>query len=125
VASIAATASSGSADKFASVSWRTVPPSRYVRRTSTDSYTRRSPDLATYIRLFRATCIAPPRPAIPATIASDVIEVREQHANFVATFNDRNRHLPARQDRNPYRELQQLRFNERRPRSVRLLIDRG
>jgi hypothetical protein len=27
----------------------------------------------------------------------------------VATINDRNRHLPARQDRNPYRELQQLR----------------
>ena len=47
VASIAATASAGSADKFASVSCRTLPPSRKVRRTSTDSYTRRSPDLAT------------------------------------------------------------------------------
>jgi hypothetical protein len=30
----------------------------------------------------------------------------------VATINDRDRHLPARQDHNPYPELQQLRVSQ-------------
>src|SRR5215831_11427726 len=92
-ASIEAIAASGSADKLASVSCFTLPPSRYVRRTRTDSYTRRSPDLATYVRLFRATCIAPPRPAIPGTITCDATQLKHGHVNFVATHNGRDHHL--------------------------------
>ena len=49
---------SGSFDRFASVSFRTVPPSRQVRRSSRDSYCRSRPCLSVCRLLILTTCIA-------------------------------------------------------------------
>jgi hypothetical protein len=57
-ASTASTTWSGILDRFASVSLRTVPPSRQVRRSSRDSYWRSRPCLSVCRLLILTTCIA-------------------------------------------------------------------
>ena len=57
-ASTASTIRSGILDRFASVSLRTVPPSRQVRRSSRDSYWRSRPCLSVCRLVILTTCIA-------------------------------------------------------------------